>query len=98
MLRIEKSYDRYSDFITIHRNGELLTIDDAVFFMEKASSYFGHDRFHVVREHAVKVTPRKGWLNQLFRLKDRTIGCIKLTGQHLTAWGEEFYAKEKEQI
>jgi hypothetical protein len=99
MLKIEKSYDRYTDFMVAHRNGEFLTTDDAIKFMEQAMFYFGHDRFNVVRKHDVKITPRKGWFNQLFGLKDRAIGCVRLEAKHLTAWGEEHigekYADER---
>ena len=99
MLRIEKSYDRYTDYIECHRNGEFITVHDAIKFMEQAIMYFGHERFHVDSSTGIKITPRKGWLNRLFGVKDRKVGCVRLKAEHLTAWGEEHigekYADER---
>ena len=96
MLKIEKSYNESTDFIIAHRRGEFLTVEDAIKFMEQAVLYFGHDQFEVVREHDIKFTPRKGWLNRLFGVQDRKIGCVRLTAEHLTGWGlAEKYAKEQ---
>ena len=96
MLKIEKSYDASTDFMVAHAQGEFLTTDDAIVFMERAIVYFGHDQFSVVREHGIKIIPRKGWFSQLFGLKDRKVGCIRLTAEHLTGWGlAEKYAKEQ---
>ncbi len=96
MLKIEKAYNASTDFIEAHRNGEFLTVEDAIKFMEQAVLYFGHEQFGVVREHGVKTISRKGWFSQLFGLKDRKIGCVRLTAEHLTGWGlAEKYADER---